>query len=250
MSSRRRAVQQLSFDLAKAITSKQPWDRILDALIERRPIREIILRVLIDCDEAVSGVQLRSLLKNRTEDLMGKPLRISDTKLYYNLNIMQQSGLIEEKRSWREKIIGLNPEVIAPLRRYFGLQRPWAFMGLLRADETAVTVSRLFREKLEINPLKYFFLVRRIPPAGLWRPESTEWALLPNGINKMTFPELIQFARQEVARRVKTTDLILDVSGGTRLSLAMFKVAFEYGVNAVYLSRDADAEWLIKHDDF
>ena len=65
----------------------------------------------------------------------------------------------------------------------------------------------------------------------------------------MTFPELIDFAQQEVARRVRTTDLVIDVAGGTRLSLAMYRVAFEYGVNAVYLSRDADAEWLIKHDE-
>ena len=249
MSSRRRITQQLSIDLAKAITSKKPWDQIIDTLIERRPIREVILRVLVECDEGVSGVQLRSLVKNRTEDLTGKPLRISDSKLYYNLNFMQQSGLIEEKRSWREKIIGINPELIAPIRRYFGLQKPWAFMGLLTADETAVTVSRLFREKIEINPQKYFFLVRRIPPSGLWRPETTEWALLPDGINRMTFPELIDFAQQEVARRVRTTDLVIDVAGGTRLSLAMYRVAFEYGVNAVYLSRDADAEWLIKHDE-
>ena len=249
MSSRRRITQQLSIDLAKAITSKKPWDQIIDTLIERRPIREVILRVLVECNEGVSGVQLRSLVKNRTEDLTGKPLRISDSKLYYNLNFMQQSGLIEEKRSWREKIIGINPELIAPIRRYFGLQKPWAFMGLLTADETAVTVSRLFREKIEINPQKYFFLVRRIPPSGLWRPETTEWALLPDGINRMTFPELIDFAQQEVARRVRTTDLVIDVAGGTRLSLAMYRVAFEYGVNAVYLSRDADAEWLIKHDE-
>ncbi len=249
MVANRRLLHQLSLDIAKAMTSEQPWNQIFDSLIERGPIRELILRVLLDCDEGISGVDLRPMVLHRAEAILETPMKITDTKLYYNLNVLQQLGLILETRNWRKKIIGLNPEIIAPLRRYFGIQKPWAYMGFLTADETAVTVGRLVRDKLEINPMKYFFMVKTIPPAGLWRPEGTQWLLLPDGTDRLSFVELVEFIQNKISKYVRSTDIILDISGGRRLSLAMFKVALTFGINAVYLSRDSEAEWIIYHED-
>ena len=60
----------------------------------------------------------------------------------------------------------------------------------------------------------------------------------------------LEFIQNKISKHVRSTDIILDISGGGKLSLAMFQVALTFGINAVYLSRDSEAEWIIYHEDF
>jgi hypothetical protein len=192
--------------------------------------REALLEALVSGPK--SGLNLRRSLTKKLKS------RISNARLYYNLGVLTEGGLLKLHSKWRGKEIELDPKWLQPVREYFGVKSPVVCVGGL---EERFRISSLVESALKlagIKPIRYYYVARdelRRKVSGV--PGNVKFIFVSGGL-----PEGDQAGLRRVFEGIITDELgshqvIIDLSDGIRLGvLVLYRLAEEYGLTRFYLS--------------
>jgi len=204
--------------------------------------RKIILKKLLDGPK--SGVELRHALAVA----FNRPVtEISDAMLYFNLQALENAGLIRRNRgrdNWKAKFAEIVPEKIQLVRKYFGISVPIVCIGGLDDPQHVRGMRRVLRSDNNLVPSKYIFVIssnfkRKI--AGV--PEDVVFEEFEEHILEEDFEEVYRKIRGIIEKEVATHEVILDLTCGSRVCiLSLFKIAWEFGLRCFYVQRLGENE--------
>lgn len=220
----------------------------------------------IDIEKIISGVEARKIIlicllegpKTGSEirwalaDSFDRRIDgVSDTLLYFNLQHLENCGIISRTKEWKLKYSEIHPEKVQSIRRFFHKLVPITILGAI--DDDDVTFIRTIRNRLRVEkslapPQKFFFLApeklrRKI--AGLFPDVKVFY--VPDNLYQGPI-ELREFIKKEVLDpEVKYNEVIIDVSSGTRTcSLALLSLAYDYGLRCIHLDKNEKLSWMIE----
>jgi hypothetical protein len=192
--------------------------------------REILLEALVGGPK--SGLDLRRFLRKKLRT------RISNAKLYYNLQVLSESGLLKLYSKWRGKEVNLDPMWLQPVREYFGVKVPVVCVGGL---EERFRNPSLLEEALrlaDIKAIRYYFVARdelRRKVSGV--PGNVKFVYVSDDLMEADLPGLKKVFQGILSDELDSHEVIVDLSDGGRLGiLVLYKLAEDYGLRRFYLS--------------
>lgn len=199
--------------------------------------RRIILKELLEGPK--TGYELRDAL---AKELGVNVDDISDAKLYFNLQALENSGLINRYREWKSKYAEIVPTMVQAVRRYLNVRAPILCLCSLDSEPLLVReVGRRLREQTGIDPDSYVFIAEsemRTRVGG--KPDNAEIIWIPE-YAMHDFKRIYEVAKSIVEREIGRKEVILDVTDGTRISaVALQQLAWEYGLRLFYLKGKKD----------
>ena len=204
--------------------------------------RKIILRQLLDGSQ--TGLVLRAAIARR----VSKPVdEVSDAMLYFNLQHLENNGLIERFRDGKEKAARLMPHEIQSVRRVLGVEAPVAYLGAIGEDPGVLhAVPKRIRAETSFRPEKYHYFVeeatrRRL--SGLTSERILHEVpsdIFYNDLGKMY--ELVFTLSQELIREHA---ILVDVTGGGKLcALALYQSAIEFDLPCIFVTELGTVTWM------
>nr|MDO8099874.1 hypothetical protein [Candidatus Njordarchaeota archaeon] len=192
--------------------------------------REALLESLVSGPK--SGLNLRRSLTKKLKS------RISNARLYYNLEVLSQAGLLKLRSRWRGKEAELDPRWLQPVREYFGIKSPVVCVGGL---EERFKISSLVESALklaDIKPIRYYYVARdelRRKVSGV--PGNVKFIFVSGVLPEGDMAGLRRVFEGIIADESGSHQVIVDLSDGIRLGvLVLYKLAEEYGLSRFYLS--------------
>ncbi len=204
--------------------------------------RKIILRQLLDGPQ--TGLVLRAAIARR----VAKPVdEVSDAMLYFNLQHLENNGIIERFRDGKEKAARIIPHEIQSVRRVLGVNAPVAYIGAIGDDpEVLHAVPKRIRAETSFRPEKFHYFVgeaarRRL--SGLTSDRVLHEVpadILNYDLGKMY--ELVYRLSQDLIREYA---ILIDVTGGSKVSaLALFQLAIEFDLPCIYVTELGTVTWM------
>ncbi|MFX1565835.1 MAG: hypothetical protein ACFFCH_07590 [Promethearchaeota archaeon] len=204
--------------------------------------RKIILRNLLDGPQ--SGLVLRAAIARRVSKSVDE---VSDAMLYFNLQHLENNGLIERFRDGKEKAARLVPHEIQSVRRVLGVNAPVAYIGAIGDDPGILhAVPKRVRAETSFRPEKYHYFVeeaarRRL--SGLTSDrilhEVPEDIFL-HDLGKMY--ELVYRLSQDLIREYS---ILVDVTGGGKVcALALYQLAIEFDLPCIFVTELGAVTWM------
>lgn len=199
--------------------------------------RRIILKELLEGPK--TGYELRDAL---AKELGVSVDNISDAKLYFNLQALENSGLINRYREWKSKYAEIIPSMVQAVRRYLNVSAPVLCLSSLDSEPLLVReVGRRLREQSGIDPDLYVFIAEnemRTRVGG--KPDNAEIIWVPE-YAMYDFKRMYEVTKNIVEREIGRKEIIMDVTDGTRISaVALQQLAWEYGLRVFYLKGKKD----------
>jgi len=192
--------------------------------------REALLESLVSGPK--SGLSLRRSLAKKLK------FRISNARLYYNLDVLSQAGLLKLRSKWRGKEVELDPRWIQPVREYFGVKSQVVCVGGL---EERFRISSLVESALklaDIKPIRYYYVARdelRRKVSGV--PGNVKFVFVSGVLSEGDMAGLRRVFEGIITDELRSHQVIVDLSDGIRLGvLVLYKLAEEYGLGRFYLS--------------
>ncbi len=204
--------------------------------------RKIILRHLLDGPQ--SGLVLRAAIARR----VAKPVdEVSDAMLYFNLQHLENNGLIERFRDGKEKAARIVPHEIQSVRRVLRVEASVAYLGAIAEDPGVLqAVPKRIRAETSYRPEIYHYFVeeatrRRLSGVTMDRIIHEVPADIYNhDLGKMY--ELVYRLAQDLIREHA---ILVDVTGAGKVcALALYQLAIEFDLPAIFVTELGAVTWL------
>ena len=195
--------------------------------------------------------------------LYSEILDISETNARHHLKILLKYNLVQKVKVKGTKAIHLqtNPRFITNLRTIYGIQIDTAYiagLGTLRSESTIQHIDTIFEKGLKYFPTMQTvdFLVTKWEETGEdWDSNLIEKSSAWQGLQSKTLEikihkiDMQDFSKSKAiiqtifVNRLQTYDLVVDVTGGPKIpSLALFKLAMEFGLICYYFPKKGKKE--------
>jgi hypothetical protein len=192
--------------------------------------REILLEALVDGPKA--GLDLRRFLAKKFKS------RISNAKLYYNIQVLSEAHLLKLHSKWRGKEVELDPMWLQPVREYFGVKAPAVCVGGLQERLRNPSLIESALRLVDIRPIRYYFVARdelRRKVSGV--PGNVKFVYVSDELIESDLPGLNKVFQGIISDELDSHEVIVDLSDGGRLGvLVLYKLAEDYGLRRFYLS--------------
>ena len=240
-------------------------DDIIRKEIEGVRARRIILdqleggpRTGSELRESIRKDMAARQVKSKGKKIDPKKIKVTDPKLYFNTQHLEDLGII---RSWREsqqRVFSLEPKAVHPVRRALGISKPKVFLTSLALPEDArLLVAWLSTEASpDIKLLRLVVEQQRFArgvsknlkkhiPAKAPRQWENRWLELPiesagdnegglRGNLMSTYSEIEKVILEDTPER----DILVDLSSGPpTIVLALSLLAMEYSLPAIHVQR-------------
>lgn len=194
--------------------------------------RLIILRELLSGPK--TGVELRYALARR----LGVPPRaISDAKIYFNLQALENSGIIVRYRDWKNKYAEINPKMLQAVRKYLNIPAPVMCLAALDSEPLLTReIGWRLKEQEGISPSRYVFIAedKMRGKIGGWTGEAEVLWVDDEALHD--YEKIYEIAEEALKKAISKYEPIIDVTDGTRVTVAAFQqLAWEYGLRVFYL---------------
>jgi len=204
--------------------------------------RRIILRELLE--GAKTGLELRFALARSFGVTMEE---ISDARLYFNLQQLEEAGIIVRKRDWRSKYAEILPHKIQAVRSYLGIKAPAMYIGGISENTEFIrTIKWILSERSRVQPSKYIFLTKesiKRKISGI--TGEIELMSLPDRIITSSFDGVYEAVKEIVDKHIRENEIILDLTEGEKFcSLALYALAREYGLKCFYVMDNERIIWI------
>jgi DNA-binding PadR family transcriptional regulator len=227
--------------------------------IESVRVRRIILEQLEGGKK--TGSELREAIRRDIIARQGDKedeVKVTDPKLYFNTKHLEKKGMISSSKDGRKRVYELSPEAIHPVRKVLKFPRPSILItSIAMPDDQRPLAKWLSRdERIDVEIVRIFVSERRFS-RGVQRSLSrfipndcdesweTTWHEIPDTLLHSTVVEghgnlegIYEHIEKIALQDMKKYNLIVDVSMGPAvIVLALFMLASEYSLEAVYLDR-------------
>ncbi|MBS7287358.1 MAG: hypothetical protein KIH01_01045 [Candidatus Freyarchaeota archaeon] len=194
--------------------------------------RLIILKELLEGPK--TGIELRYAIARK---LGVSPKSISDAKLYFNLQALENSGLIMRYRDWKTKYAEINPKMLQAVRRYLNVTT--SFLCLATLDSEPLLMREIvwrLREQEGISLSKCVFIAENKMRGKIGgRTEEAEMVWV-NDDDLYDYEKVYKIAEDLLKKLIYSYEPIIDVTDGTRVTVAALQqLAWEYGLRVFYL---------------
>ncbi|MFX0169795.1 MAG: hypothetical protein ACFE89_10620 [Candidatus Hodarchaeota archaeon] len=204
--------------------------------------REIILHQLLDGPQ--TGIVLRAAIGRRVSKSVDE---VSDAMLYFNLQHLENNGLIERFRDGKEKAARIVPAQIQSVRRVLGVKAPIAYLGAIGEDPGVLhAVPKRIRAETTYRPEKYHYFVeeatqRRLSGLTAERVlHEVPTDIFYHDLGRMY--ELVYHLSQELIREYA---ILIDVTGGGKVcALALFQLAIEFDLPCIFVNELGSVTWM------
>lgn len=204
--------------------------------------RKIILRNLLDGPQ--TGLVLRAAIARR----VAKPVdEVSDAMLYFNLQHLENNGLIERFRDGKEKAARLVPHEIQSVRRVLGVTAPVAYIGAIGDDPGVLqAVPKRIRAETSFRPEKYHYFVEEaarrrlsgLTPDRVLHEVPAD--IFTHDLGRMY--ELVYSLSQDLIREYA---ILIDVTGGGKVcALALYQLAIEFDLPCIFVTELGTVTWM------
>ncbi len=230
--------------------------------------RKIILEELQQGQR--TGTELREAIR---EDLIAgkeekgngqEEVTVTDPKLYFNTKHLEKKGIISSSKKGRQRIYQLSPKAIHPVRRVLNFRRPNLLItSVAMPDDQRPLAKWLSRDKrIDVKIVRVFVSERRFSrgvqrslsrfvPNDCKKKWKTSWHEIPDSLLDSTVVEghgnlkgIYEYIENVVLEDMQEYSLIVDVSMGPAvIVLALFMLAFDYSLEALYLDRTERGEF-------
>jgi hypothetical protein len=201
----------------------------VSAIIGGVQARELILEALIAGSK--SGLDLRRFLAKKLKS------RISNARLYYNLQVLVGAHLVKLHSKWRGKEVELDPKWLQPVRDYFGTKAPVVCVSGLEERLRSITFVESALKVAEIRPIRYYFVAReefKKRVSGV--PGNVKFIFVSEDLLEGDFPGLKRVFEGIITDELDSHEVIVDLSDGGRLGLLiLYRLAEDYGLRRFYL---------------
>ncbi|MBD3157666.1 MAG: hypothetical protein GF309_02650 [Candidatus Lokiarchaeota archaeon] len=233
--------------------------------IESVPVRRIILEQLEGGKK--TGSELREAIRRDIIARQGDKddeVKVTDPKLYFNTKHLEKKGMISSSKEGRKRVYQLSPEAIHPVRKVLRSPRPNILItSIAMPDDQRPLAKWLSRdERINVEIVRIFVSERRFS-RGVQRSLSrfipndcdgsweTTWHEIPDTLLHSTVVEghgnlegIYEHIEKIALQDMKKYNLIVDVSMGPAvIVLALFMLASDYSLEAVYLDRTERGEF-------
>jgi hypothetical protein len=192
--------------------------------------REILLEALVGGPK--SGLDLRRFLAKKLKS------RISNAKLYYNLQVLSEARLLKLHSKWRGKEVELDPMWLQPVREYFGVKVPVVCVGGLQERFRNPSLLESALKLADIKVIRYYFVAQdelRRKVSGV--PGNVKFVYVSGELMEADLAGLNKVFQGIISDELDSHEVIVDLSDGGRLGvLVLYKLAEDYGLRRFYLS--------------
>lgn len=192
--------------------------------------REILLEALIGGSK--SGLDLRRYLKKKLKS------KISNARLYYNLQVLSEAHLLKLHSKWRGKEVELDPMWLQPVREYFSVKAPIVCVGGLQERFRIPSLLDSALKLVDIKPIRYYFVARdelRKKVSGV--PGNVKFVYVSDELMEGDLAGLNRVFQGIISDELDSHEVIVDLSDGGRLGvLVLYKIAEDYGLRRFFLS--------------
>nr|MDO8135798.1 hypothetical protein [Candidatus Njordarchaeum guaymaensis] len=204
--------------------------RFVSSIIGGVEAREALLEALVGGPK--SGLNLRRSLSKKLKS------KISNARLYYNLEVLSEAGLVRLRSKWRGKEIELDPRWLQPVREYFGVKTSVVCLGGLKERFRISSLVESALKLADIKPIRYYYVARdelRRKVSGV--PGNVKFIFVSGALPEGDVAGLHRVFEGIIADELGSHQVIVDLSDGIRLGvLVLYKLAEEYGLSRFYLS--------------
>ncbi|WXG43047.1 MAG: hypothetical protein WED04_03125 [Promethearchaeati archaeon SRVP18_Atabeyarchaeia-1] len=191
--------------------------------------RELLLEALAGGSK--TGLDLRSFLAERLRS------RISNARLYYNLQVLLEARLVKIHGKWRGKEVELDPMWLQPVREYFGTKSPVVCVGGSEERFRSVSFVESALKADDLKPIRYYFVAReefRKKVSGV--PGNVKFVFVSEDMLERDSAGLKRVFEGVIIDELASHEVIVDLSEGGRLGLLiLYKLAEDYGLRRFYL---------------
>jgi hypothetical protein len=191
--------------------------------------RELLLEALSEGPK--SGLDLRRFLTKRLKS------RISNAKLYYNLQVLFEAHLVKLVSKWRGKEVELDPMWLQPVRGYFGTKVPVVSVGGLEERFRSPSFVEFALRADDLRPIRYYFVAGekfRTRVSGV--PGNVKFVFVSEDLLERDSAGIKRVFEGIITDELNSHEVIVDLSDGSRLSLlVLYKLAEDYGLKRFYL---------------
>jgi len=228
--------------------------------IESVRVRRVILEQLEKGKK--TGSELRDAIKRdmiaRQGDKDDDEVEVTDPKLYFNTKHLEKKGIISSSKEGRKRVYELSPKAIQPVRKVLKFPRPNILItSIAMPDDQRPLAKWLSRdERIDVEIVRIFVSERRFSrgvqrslsrfiPNDCDKSWETTWHEIPDTLLHSTVVEghgnlegIYEHIEKMVLQDMEKYNLIVDVSMGPAvIVLALFMLASDYSLEAVYLDR-------------
>lgn len=204
--------------------------------------RKTILRQLLD--GAQTGLVLRSAIARG----VSKPVdEVSDAMLYFNLQHLENHGLIERVRYGKEKAARLLPCFVQSVRRFLEVETPIAYLGAVSDEPRVLTViPRRLRAETPYRPVKFhYFIEDRLRHRLSGVTPDQEFHEVPSSIYNSELEQMYSLAVNLGEQLIQEYAILVDVTGASRVcALALYRLAIEFDLSCVFITELGPSYWL------
>ncbi|WXG45604.1 MAG: hypothetical protein WED05_02740 [Candidatus Atabeyarchaeum deiterrae] len=179
-----------------------------------------------------SGLNLRRFLAKKLRS------KISNAKLYYNLQVLFDAGLIRLRSKWRGKEVELDPRWLQPVREYFNVKTPIVCVGGLEERFRSPSLVESALTLTDIKPIRYYLVARdelRGKVSGV--PGNVKFVLVSSELLEGDLAGIKRVFEGVISDELGSHEVIVDLSDGVRLGmLVLYRLAEDYGLRRFYLS--------------
>jgi hypothetical protein len=191
--------------------------------------RETLLEALVTGPK--SGLDLRRFLVKKLK------AKISNAKLYYNLQVLSEARLVKLHSKWRGKEFELDPMWLQPVREYFGVEVPVVCVGGLEERFRGPSLLEAALKLADIKPIRYYFVARdelRRKVSGV--PGNVKLIYVSEELLEGDLAGLNRVFQGIISDELDSHEVMVDLSDGGRLGvLILYKLAEDYGLRRFYL---------------
>ena len=191
--------------------------------------RELLLEAIANGPK--SGLDLRRSLTKRLKS------RVSNAKLYYNLQVLSEAHIIKLQSKWRGKEVELDPMWVQPVREYFGTEVPVVSLGGLEERFRSPTFVEFALRASDLRPIRYYFVAGekfRTRVSGV--PGNVKFIFVSEDLLERDSAGIKRVFEGIINDELKSHEVIVDLSDGGRLGLlVLYKLAEDYGLRRFYL---------------
>ena len=163
--------------------------------------------------------------------------RVSNAKLYYNLQVLSEAHIIKLQSKWRGKEVELDPMWVQPVREYFGTEVPVVSLGGLEERFRSPTFVEFALRASDLRPIRYYFVAGekfRTRVSGV--PGNVKFIFVSEDLLERDSAGIKRVFEGIINDELKSHEVIVDLSDGGRLGLlVLYKLAEDYGLRRFYL---------------
>lgn len=191
--------------------------------------RELLLEAIAGGPK--SGLDLRRFLAKRLKS------KVSNAKLYYNLQVLSEAHLIRLQSKWRGKEVELDPMWLQPVREHFDTEVPVVCLGGLEERFRSPTFVEFALRASDLRPIRYYFVAGekfRSKVSGM--PGNVKFIFVSEDLLERDSAGIKRVFEGIITDELKSHEVIVDLSDGGRLGLlVLYKLAEDYGLRRFYL---------------